>query len=388
MTWTSIKIGEVCDFRAIRNIKLLPYVGMEDVESNSGFFIGSLSPKNVKSTTSFFDRSCVLYGKLRPYLNKVFLPDFEGHCSTEFVTLRPDLKQLTREWLSMWLRSASVVSIMTTSGSGARMPRANLSLLKNLELPFPPLEIQKKIVKKINELFAKIDQAQTLRESSLNEVNNLIAATLEQFLQTNVNLKEFSISELASGIQSGFACGKQNEVSEGVVHLRTHNIDLNGELNLEKIVKIPSSLVNKSAFGLKKDDLLFNNTNSTELVGKTIIVREDLQYAFSNHINRIRFNSALVMPEWVLYIFQKYWRDKYFESICTRWVGQSGINQGKLVTIKIPVPPIVEQEKIVVRLNGLKQKIRKIQELQAETVTDLNALKQSILHKAFRGELN
>ena len=93
------------------------------------------------------------------------------------------------------------------------------------------------------------------------------------------------------------------------------------------------------------------------------------------------------MPEWILFIFQKYWRDKYFESICTRWVGQSGINQGKLVTIKIPLPPLTEQKKIVERMDALTQKVRELQKLQSETAINLTVLKQSILHQAFQGEL-
>ena len=270
---------------------------------------------------------------------------------------------------------------------GGAQPNLSQAIIKNFEIPLPPLEIQKKIVKKIEELFVKIVQAQSLREVSVQDTNNIVSSALEQILHKSSGWKEFTIGQLADDIQSGFACGKSNEVSDGIVHLRTHNIDLNGELNMDKVVKIPKNLVNNNAYGLKKGDILFNNTNSTELVGKTIIIREDLPYAFSNHLNRVRFNASIVMPEWILFVFQKYWRDKYFESICTRWVGQSGINQGKLVTIKVPVPPLAEQRKIVAQLDALTQKVRQLQTLQSGNAADLSTLKQSILHQAFQGEL-
>ena len=87
MNYPTKKLGEVCDFKVIKNTKTLPYIGMEDIESNTGRFLGSKESRSVKSVTAFFDQTSVLYGKLRPYLNKVFLPDFEGHSSTELVPL-------------------------------------------------------------------------------------------------------------------------------------------------------------------------------------------------------------------------------------------------------------------------------------------------------------
>jgi type I restriction enzyme S subunit len=138
---------------------------------------------------------------------------------------------------------------------------------------------------------------------------------------------------------------------------------------------------------LHKDDIIFNNTNSVELVGKTILIKDNLPYAFSNHLTRLKFDQKEVMSEWILAIFQKLWREKYFESICTRWVGQAGINQTSLGKIKIPFPPLAEQNKIVARLDGLSEKVQKLQALQETTERDLKALKRAVLERAFKGEL-
>src|SRR5690349_22732247 len=89
------------------------------------------------------------------------------------------------------------------------------------------------------------------------------------------------VRDLTSTIDSGFACSKNNATDDGVVHLRTHNIGLDGELRVSTLVRIPKTFVNGSSVGLKMGDVLFNNTNSVELVGKTVLIREDLPFAFS-----------------------------------------------------------------------------------------------------------
>lgn len=153
------------------------------------------------------------------------------------------------------------------------------------------------------------------------------------------------------------------------------------------------TIVIQNAFGLDGGDILFNNTNSTELVGKTALVTKALPYAFSNHLTRIRVNKNKALSGWIVYVFNTFWKDKYFESICTRWVGQSGINQTALKKITIPLPPLAEQKRIVARLDSLSEEIGKIKNLpacaeasacrQSATQNDLTALEQLILSKSF-----
>jgi type I restriction enzyme S subunit len=292
--------------------------------------------------------------------------------------------ELDSDYLLLFLRSKAKELI--AKGAGATVSGIKLEQLKSLEIPVPPIEEQKRIVAKIEKQFAKIDEAARLRAESLTLTDQLLPAALHEIFSgpESKGWKEKTLGELAIEIKSGFACGKSNEVSKGVVHLRTHNVDLSGELNLDKIVQIPKDLVDVKAFGLRKGDVIFNNTNSAELVGKSIIIREDLPYAFSNHLTRIRIDVDAVLPEWMLTILQKYWREKIFETMCTRWVGQAGINQTQLKKLKIPLPPPAEQKNIVKKLNALSEKARKLKELQSIQAADLKALKQSILHEAFK----
>jgi type I restriction enzyme S subunit len=100
--WQTKRLGEVCAFDKVQGIhSQLPYVGLENIESNTARFIGSTEQQSMKSSTFRFSDQHVLYGRLRPYLNKVLVPDFEGHCSTEIFPIKPG-PYLSREYLLYW----------------------------------------------------------------------------------------------------------------------------------------------------------------------------------------------------------------------------------------------------------------------------------------------
>ena len=181
----TVKLGDICDFKSNSPTKPLPYVGMEDIEGHSGRFLGSLEPRSAKSTTSYFDETCVLYGKLRPYLNKVFVPDFEGHCSTEFITLRPNLKLIDRKYLWRWLTSPKTLSTLSSNTTGTRMPRANLKVMKDLEIEIPSLEDQQRIVARLDAAFEKISAAEVLTRQNLDNVSALQKSILDKYLSAS-----------------------------------------------------------------------------------------------------------------------------------------------------------------------------------------------------------
>ncbi|HEB9337009.1 TPA: restriction endonuclease subunit S, partial [Campylobacter coli] len=137
---------------------------------------------------------------------------------------------------------------------------------------------------------------------------------------------------------------------------------------------------------IEKNDILFNNTNSTELVGKTALVTQNYNYAFSNHLTKIKlknqYNSKLVVFYFVLLL-----KNKYFEKICHQWIGQSGINIDKLKKIQIPLPPLKEQEQIASHLDELSSHVKNLKQNYQAQIKDLQELKNSLLDKAFKGNL-
>ena len=142
---TTAPLGELCDVdrRAAQpndpTVASLPFVGMENVESDTGRLDLAAGSRigNRKSAAFRFDERHVLYAKLRPYLNKVATPDFTGICSTELVPLRPR-SGVDRYFLANVLRRRSTVKFAIASSTGARMPRTDMNALMSMPAPFPP----------------------------------------------------------------------------------------------------------------------------------------------------------------------------------------------------------------------------------------------------------
>lgn len=191
------------------------------------------------------------------------------------------------------------------------------------------------------------------------------------------------LGDLLVEIKSGFACSKKHMVDSGITHLRTNNIGVNGELDLSQLVYLPPELVNSNIYNLRAGDILFNNTNSVELVGKSAIVRGDFPYAFSNHITRLRTRNDIVDPPWLTLSLRSYWLKGVFAKGCRRWIGQAGFNPTMLVEIEIPLPPLEEQRRIVARIEELLSRIEQAKSLRQKSLAETSAIMPSTLHGIF-----
>ena len=176
--WQKKTLADVCTVDKCQGIhQCLPYVGLEHIESNTGRFLGSPEPLGVKSSTFKFSSEHVLYGRLRPYLNKVMLPDFAGHCSTEIFPLKPR-PELSREFLQYWFLKNTTVKQIDATSTGARMPRANMNAVLDFEFLLPPLPEQKRIVAILDEAFAGIATAIANTEKNLANARELFDSYL------------------------------------------------------------------------------------------------------------------------------------------------------------------------------------------------------------------
>lgn len=187
-------------------------------------------------------------------------------------------------------------------------------------------------------------------------------------------------------IQSGFACSKTHMVSSGLPHLRPFNVTTSGEVIITPdTVEIPRDYrENLESYYLEVGDVLFNNTNSVELVGKTGIVRQPMQVAFSNHINRLRVrNPEQIDPRWLALTLRNLQEKGFFATHCRKWIGQAGFNQTELAQVEIPLPDIEEQRRIVARIEALLAEVREIRELNAEVTADTDNLLNAFLAETF-----
>lgn len=133
----------------------LSYVGMEHVESESMRLLGTTSAREMKSNALRFRSGDVLYGRLRPYLNKVHRPNFEGLCSAEFIVL-PGSSVVDSRYLQYFLNSWPFKSFASHLNAGDR-PRVDWDQLKGYSLPLPPLAEQRRIISAIEEQLSRLD---------------------------------------------------------------------------------------------------------------------------------------------------------------------------------------------------------------------------------------
>lgn len=154
------------------------------------------------------------------------------------------------------------------------------------------------------------------------------------------------MERLAAGFQSGFAQQPDGEKT-GVAHLRTNNVSEDGRVDLTLVKRVAATDQQRRRYALRRGDILFNNTNSSALVGKTALFDKEGEYLFSNHMTRIRFRLKLVEPKYIASFLHWSWRQGLFRSLVTQWVNQAAINQRQLGTVEIPLPPLSEQRRIV-----------------------------------------
>lgn len=187
--WRLVRLGDVCYQSKMivepssERAKKLPYLGLESVESGTGKILSSVNevlPDEGKSTSFYFNSNHILYGKLRPYLNKVALPDFEGRCTTEMIPLSPT-DGAAREYLLLILRRQETVNAVMRETTGSRMPRADMTTLLNLKIPLPPtIEEQRRIATILDQQMTAVDEARRAVEAQLAAIKQLPSALLRK----------------------------------------------------------------------------------------------------------------------------------------------------------------------------------------------------------------
>lgn len=187
-----------------------------------------------------------------------------------------------------------------------------------------------------------------------------------------------TIESICSSLTPGFACSRSHQVEDGHVHLRTHNISTLGTLNFDLLVRIDPKMVDPLKSSLRSGDILFNNTNSQELVGKSALVDRDYDYGFSNHLTRLRLKDD-VYPGFVVYYLTLLRNSGYFAKLCTRWINQAAVNTETLKSQSIPLPPHAEQKRIVAKVDELMALCDRLEEQQQERETRHAALARASL---------
>lgn len=193
-----------------------------------------------------------------------------------------------------------------------------------------------------------------------------------------------TLAEISADISPGFASGVHSSDGTGVPHLRPMNVDRDGQIDLSVIKSVAES----NGTEVQPGDILFNNTNSAELVGKTAVVSSrEAGFAFSNHMTRVRPEKAIASA-FVARQLHFLWMSGYMKQRCTNHVNQASISTKTLAnTIPFLLPPAAEQSRIVAKLEELLSDLdASVAELKAAQ-KKLVQYRQSLLKAAVEGTL-
>ena len=192
------------------------------------------------------------------------------------------------------------------------------------------------------------------------------------------------VGDFAVEIRPGFASGQHNKEGRGIPHIRPFNIDRRGTLDLTQIKSVAP---NADAKRLHSGDVLFNNTNSPELIGKTSFIAAAGDWGFSNHMTRVVFPDA-VSPRFAAYQLHYLWMRGYFLHNCVKHVNQASISSSTLArTVPFVNPPRPQQDGIVAEIekqfSRLDEAVANLKRVKA----NLKRYKAAVLKAAVEGKL-
>ena len=259
-------------------------LNLDMVESNTGHIYERLYVPfdKIGTSTIAFDTNNVLYSKLRPYLNKVVIPDCPGYATSEMLPLKPNKNYITREYLTYFLRSPKFVAYINEKTSGAKMPRANSSDLKSVEIECPTLENQRHITSEFDRIISIV----RLRQQQLQKLDELVKARfIELFGDSEFNTMQWPTKKLSElcAVSSSKRIYQNEQSTEGVPFLRIS--DLNERI--DNVKNAPELFIPINKYNeLKENGLVPTEgdilVTSRGTLGRCYIVRPEDEFYFQD----------------------------------------------------------------------------------------------------------
>lgn len=190
LTWAWTRLGEVTNFGTTTKVKKIPddawILDLEDIEKDTSRLLERrrFSERNSLSDKNRFSRNDVLYGKLRPYLNKSLVADADGFCTTEILPFRCH-GPFDSHYFKLALMSPYFLRYVNGKSYGMKMPRLGTEDGRQAAFPLPPLAEQHRIVAKVDELMALCDTLETQQANAESAHAKLVQALLESLTQAS-----------------------------------------------------------------------------------------------------------------------------------------------------------------------------------------------------------
>lgn len=369
MSWPLKRLGEVA---TLERRSLLPediksgtnYLGLEHIESG-GRILGyqKVDDGDLKSNKFIFDLDTLLYGKLRPYLAKVCIPDREGCCSTDILPIRPG-KYLDIDYLRHVLLWKPYVDKAASLCSGANLPRISPSALLGLEIPLPPLEEQRRIaaiLDKSAELLAHLHERQTKLDAL---VKSMLVNTFGSPSEWHRQWPMQRIGDCCECLDKYRRPVKESDRIQGQIPY----YGANGQQGW-----INDYLFDDSLVLVAEDGGHFHDRS------RGVAYRIDGKSWVNNHAHILRPKSDILDIEFLHRVLRNYDFAPYISG-STR----SKLTQGQLNEALVPVPPAVIQHLFSNRVNLVQSESAR----SGQATVVANALLRSVQDSIFSGSFS
>lgn len=403
-----MRLKDLVDLRNIKTERTdLPYIALENIVSWEGTFIPS--EIQTEGTNARYFAGDVLFGKLRPYLAKSYIPNNDGICSTEFLVMKPK-KELNGRYLQYFLLSPNFISYIKNQVAGVKMPRTNWTEIGNLSVSFPSRLQQNSAVTYLNQQLNIINKRICLRERELqtliklkqSEINSVVTCGLNPSVPLKdsgvdwigdipahwqtIRLKD--VSYLYGGLTGkagdDFRCEDLSMTKPFIPFTNILNNTVVDFSNFKQVVMTEGEDQNR----VRENDILFlMSSEDYESIGKTAIVLGDPGEVYLNSFCRgLRFTKLKdVYPKFVNYLLLS---DKYRDALRFEARGFTRINLkiDKISSLSIALPPLDEQKAIVEYLDNKYESIDAyIANINAQ-IDKLKLLKKSLINEVISGQ--
>lgn len=372
-----------------------------------------------KSSAKLMPKDSVLMSSRAP-IGYVVIADNDICTNQGFKSFLPSPVYMPK-YLFYYLKYSK--ELIESLGSGTTFLEISGAKAKTIPFPIAPLKEQQRIVDKIESLFEKLDKANELIEEARDDFEKRKSAILEKAFKGELTKEWRKENHISSNILE-LLLNQNNKIKKNFVFSQaTELFNLPSEWKWVKLKdccekfkygtsakskedgKIPvlrmgnlqggkldwNNLVYTSdeeeikKYDLKSGDLLFNRTNSPELVGKTSIYEGEREAIYAGYLIRVRTLED-INSKFINYFMNSIFAKHRCMEVKSDGVSQSNINAEKLGDFDIPLAPIKEQVEIVRILDNLLEDESKIEEL-TDLEEQIELIKKSILAKAFRGQL-
>ena len=383
-----------------------PYIALENIISWDAKYIESSI--ETEGTNSVFKPNDILFGKLRPYLAKGFIPSYEGICSTEFFVLKAKKGYYT-QYLLYLLLSHSFIDYIKNQVAGVKMPRTNWETFSSIEVSIPSLQVQQRIVEYLDAKTTEIDNKIELLGKKRDAYKRLKIATINHAvirgLDEHVKLKDSGVDWIGEipehwkqfrlkdiGYMYSGLSGKSGEDfrSEDQSIVKPYipftnilyNTIVSGE-NFHYVVMGDEEFQNI----VKKDDILFlMSSEDYESIAKSAVVLDDFGEIFLNSFCRgLRITQNTAYAPFVNYqLNSTIYRDALrFEA---RGFTRINIKIDRIESHIVTLPPLEEQKQIAAYLDDRCAKIDEAVTIIDKQIDALKRLKRSLINEVVTGK--